>query len=669
ARSDIFALGAVLHEMVTGRRAFAGDSAPAVASAILASEPAPLAASPSLDRLVRTCLAKQPERRWQSAHDVALQLADVMDRDAPAHQSTRRGARTLLPWIVAAAAIVVAVAALAWNTKPSDPAAPAAADRLVFPIPPPDGTSFFFGAELNGVAISPDGSKIAFLAGSPRQPGIWLRPLSSPKPVMIAGTDGATGMFWSPGSEALAFFAGGKLKRVDIAGGAPVHICEARETVGQFGTWAQDGTILFASVEGQAIMRVSKSGGTPEPLLVPDAAARQRRIVWPSFLPDGKRFLFMAGRTDNTDVIMLGSVDGTPSRELLQVKSNAQYSAGHIVYMQDGALLKHPFDLVTGTLTGEPIAIGDRVFHFMATGLAQFSVSSNGVVAYQSHRDESAILMFDRTGKTSTLRPTGGFQFLRLTPDGGRLIFDRLDARTLMLDVAMLDLARGTETRLTTGRATEFGGTMAPDGSLFFSVSHGGPPRLHRRAAGTTTDEPLQKIDLLMQLGPDVSRDGTWVVFSQRAPRGPFDIYAMSLEDRRVIPFRTSDAEESNARFSPDGRFVVYQSDESGHSEVYLAPFPGPGVTHVVSSGGGSVPRWSVDGREIFYIGAEGQLTAVSVTLSPAVEIGAPAVLFAAPSRFPWMDFDVTPDGRFVASVPTKLARDQPLTVILNAIR
>ena len=665
-RSDIFALGAVIYEMATARRAFPGESPAAVASAILTAEPPALEESPALDRIVRGCLAKDPDRRWQSAHDVALQLAGLAERERP--QILASGARLAwLPWAVAATAMALALVAL-WTGRRQPAATTAVAAPIAFLVPPPAGGGFALHVETNAIAVSPDGSQLAFSGSSGEgRRSLWLRTFAAVEPRPVPGTEGAVSPFWSPDGKSIAFFTGNRLKRVGLTGDAPVIICPVREGIGHSGTWGADGQILFASVQGEAIMSVPQSGGAPVELLKPDAARQEQRTVWPSFLPDGRSFIYNIGFPVDAGAIMLRRPDGS-SQEVLRVKSAAQYvEPGYLVFSQDSTLIARRFDAATGTLSGDPLAIAERVNYFRATGAAHFSASRNGVIAYLSRSDESYIAVFDRSGRElAEVRPRAGYQSLHLAGRGSELVFERVDPRTTNYDLWRLELDRGVETKLTSDPGTEVFGLLDREGNLFYSAARGGPPRLHRRNLTTGADEPLEPTYPGLQMARDLSPDGKWLIYSQRSDYGNYDVHALSLADGRVVQVRNSPADENAERFSPDGRWLTFTSDESGRTEVYIVPFPSPGAPRAISSGGGAVPRWSADGRELLYLSPGGQMMAVPVRTGPSLEIGKAALLFAAPSRRPWRDFDVTPDGRLIAVVALQYAAEQPLTVITD---
>lgn len=670
-RSDIFALGCVLYEMATGHRAFGGSSPASVTSAVLTSNPPPVAASPRLDRIIRTCLEKDPERRWQSAHDVALQLAALAEPDVAAAPGPRT--RSWWPWGVTAASVLAALAVFAWGST-SRGAVPANAGirgPVALPLAPPTGGTFNQFVEWVHFAVSPDGNSIAYSArpagGRPR---LWLRDLASITSRPLEGTEGATSVFWSPDGRSLAFFTEGRLMRIDLPSGAPVKISDG---IGQAGTWGADGQILFGSVRGDVLQRVHASGGTPVDLLRPDPGRGELRLLWPVFLPDGRRFLYLAAQRDDSGVVMLAGPDGE-RREVLRVRSGVQYvEPGYLLYVNDSTLVARRFDPVTTELSGDPIAIADRVSYFRATGVAHFSASPNGVVAYHQQQDESRIAAFDRTSGSEVrqVRPPGRYQSFRLSTDGRRLVFDRVDLRLTTLDAWMLDLDRDAEIRLTDHPTAEAYPIWGPDESILYASVRGASPQLVRRSIRTGVEEALSPDDAGAHFPQDVSRDGQWLLYGRRIESGIQNLLLRQFSGPSAVTFRQS---ASDGRFSPDGTYVAFVTGaggqlvtgEGGQPGIVIAPVTG-GAGTPVSTGGGRAPRWSHDGRELFYIGNDGELMAVSVRLHPALELGKPLRLFQARGTDGlWGTYEVAPDGRFFALVRTKVSAEQPLTVLVN---
>ena len=674
ARSDIFALGAVLYEMGTGRRAFAGDSYAAIASNILGGQPPPIQASAALDRLVRGCLEKDPDRRWQSAQDVARQLSTPDERDGAVDVRVRRRGAQWLPWAIAAMAGAIAVAAWVVDRSPGAATAATGPQIITFPIAPPSSGPYGFTStvEAPAMAVSPDGSRVAFVTITrAAETRIWIRALDSLDAKAVDGTDGATSVFWSPDSKSIAFFAGGQLKRVELGGGAPLVICSARQTIGQTGTWSADGTILFASVQGEAILKVADSGGTPVALITLDAQRKEKRVAWPAFLPDGRQFTFLKVLDDDSARIMLAA-PGSPQKEILEARSNAQYvDPGYVLYVQDASLIARRFDASTGQISGPPIAVADPVAYFHPTGLGHFSASRNGVIAYQSHANLARIAWFDRAGnERGTVRPSGGYLSLKLSPDGKQLLYDRANPRTGAHDLYLLEMDRGAEIQLTNEPGSEVYPHWGLGDTILYARTRGNAPRLFRRSLASALDEPVgPERTRQLQQPTDVSRDGRWLLYSQRSARGDYDIHALHLPDMKEIVLRESVSNEVDGRFSPDGKHVAYASNEGGRPNVYVMPFAAGGSRRAVSTDGGTTPRWAPDGRQLYFVSAasdEAYVSSVPIAAGAVLGIGQPSRLFPlAPGRR-WGDFIPTSDGRFLAVQHLQFAGAQPLTIIVN---
>jgi Tol biopolymer transport system component/predicted Ser/Thr protein kinase len=677
-RSDIFAFGVVLYEMATGRRAFTGSSRAALAAAILASEPPSMASvqpliPSALERLIRVCLAKDPERRWQTAHDIGLQLAAMGESGSwtgarveplPARRVTR-----WTPWAVAVVAGAVALGALLRPSVRPD-TVPLA---IRFSVPPPPGGAFLLSyVETVTLALTPDGSQIGFIAWDPAGgTRVWLRPLAAVEARPLAGTEGATSLFWSPDGRSIAFFADGKLKRLDLPGGAALPLCDVPEGIGLYGSWGSDGQILFAPVDGEAIFRVATTGGTPTAVIKPDASRGETGVKWPWFLPDGRRFFYVAGASDWSRRLMLAE-PGKPPRPVMPIASNVQWvEPDYLVYVRDGTIVGQHLDLSNGRLVGDPFSIAEPVNYFFHTGRVEFSTSRNGILAYQSHSNRARLVWVDRSGREiATVGASADFVRMNLSPDGREVAVDRGDPRPGTFHLWAYDLERSVETRLTSGRGNEFGPVWLPDGSavVYSGADTSGTAHLFSKDLATGAEkELLPRTEF--QLASDVSPDGRFVAFLQRGQHGGnTDLWTLPLAgERKPLPLIRSPFNEAGARFSPDGRYVAYASDESGSDEAYVAPFPTTGAKTRVSTGGGRLPHWSRDGHELFYLSDDGHLVSAPVRLAQSLEIGTPMPLFALRENTSWTDFDVSPDGKkFLAIVPEVVGDAQPLTVVMN---
>jgi Tol biopolymer transport system component len=670
ARTDVFALGAVLFEMTTGRRAFAGTSPAALVSAILSAEPPSLSSagrtSPAgLDRLIRTCLARDPDRRWQSARDVGLQLEAMAEGSSPAPGHPERR-RRLVPWLLAAlTAAVAVVAALSFR---GSPAPPRRAFRFTIPMPQGNASPDTFAAIT--AALSPDGSRLAFVARPRRgRRRLWVRSLDALEPRSLDGTEGASSAFWSPDGRSIAFFADGKLKRLDFPDAAVVPLCDVARVNGLSGTWGRNGQILYAPIEGEAIYRVSTSGGPPTVEVAAEPSPASPRLNWPIFLPDGRRFLYVARLPDRGGELMLAE-PGRPPRRVLRVFSNVAYvEPGYLVFVRDGTLLAQRFDPDSGRVAGEPFSIATPVSYELTRACAQFTASLDGTIAYQSGVSTNNLVWIDRTGReVGRVVGPSSLARVRLSFDGTRALFDRVQERSGTYDLWMLDLGRGTETRLTSGEGSEFAGCWLPDGkTVVFAAPRGGPPHLYRLDVATGDETELLPPGLL-QFPEDASADGRVLIFSQRGDRGDMDAWTLPLvEGGQPSRLLSSPATEGDVRLSRDGRSISFLSDESGRAEVYVSPFPSAVVRSRVSSGGAQMARWNPNGREIVFLSADRRLVSVPVQTAPTLELGEPTTLFALPHDIEWGDFEIAPDGkRFLVTVPEALAGEQPYTVIVN---
>jgi Tol biopolymer transport system component len=682
-RMDIFALGAVLYEMATGRKAFQGTSQASLISSVLTSEPPPPSSFEpfpprAIDRLVRNCLVKDPGRRWQSAHDVGLEIDAIAEssQETEERPESRRRAARWIPWGIAA---VLAAAALlfAWQaTRPTPRARP-----VRFTMAPPAGASFYMPAEGVQLAVSPDGSQIVFVARDEAVgTRVYVRHVSDPEIRPVGGTEGATAVFFSPRGDSIAFFAQGKLKRVDLAGGAALPICDITSGIGRAGSWGADGQILFASVQGEAIYRVAADGtGTPEPAVRSDPAHGVVRVVWPWFLPDGRRFLYLLMRSNGERFLMLGE-RGRPERVVAPMRYRAEWvSPSHIVFSNDGVLVVQRFDAAAARLVGEPVPIAPEVSGFLSTGWADFACSASGTVVYEPHESVRRLTWFDRSGRpTGTVGPPGAYLGLRISPDGKRVAYSRALRMIGTYDVFVFDLERAIETPVAANPAySEFGPVWLPDGkSLFFSAARTTPaPQLFRRNLATG-EESVVFPGAGFQEALDVTRDGRLLAFAERKPGAGFELFTLPLSGNgRPAKFAYPATQSESVAFSPDGSAVAFTSLETGRSEAYVAPLESAGERTRVSADGAAAVRWSRDGREIFFVTPGGVFVSVPVRTRPALEVGRPGVLFQISEKLArpggashaWQGFDVSPDGqRFLAIVPEVIAEEQPLTVVTN---
>jgi Tol biopolymer transport system component len=682
-RTDIWAFGCVVYELLTGRPAFAKATVSDTIASVLTREPdwtaLPRTTPPSLSRLLKRCLEKDRARRQRDIGDARVELAagdetTAVDRERPELPLRWRG-RTATTVGVGVVALVAAAYALGVVLRPEAPK-PARVTPVRFSVWPPQGSMFFHNVSTTFLAVSPDGSQLAFSAfAPPGRPQIWLRPISGLDARVVPGTEGAISAFWSPDGGSLGFFAGGQLKRIDLPGGSAVPLCDV-PAISAFGTWGSDGTILFATFVGDAIFSVSSAGGTPEAIVTPDPS-RGERVVWPSFLPDGRRFLYLSQRPNSTGQLMLGARGRVP-RLIVPAVSNVQWvDPDYLVFAQEGVLVAQRFDQASERIVGAPISIAEPVDRFLTSGLAMFSTSRTGTIAYDSYANVARLVWVDRTGKeVGTVGASGDYLTVRLSPDGGTVLFDRTKPGIGTWDLWSIDLVRGVETRLTSDPGSEAFPVWMPDGRsiLFADESHSNKTlNLARKRLDTGIEDQLLPIGTQQRRPIDVSPDGHTLLFTERTARGALNLFTLPLAGPATpSPLFGSRFNEADPRFSPDGRAMSFISNESGQFEVYVAPFPSTGGKTLVSAGinagsaqqGGA--RWSHDGRELFYVSADRRLMALPVRTTPTPEVGTPVPLFTLQGRA-WEDFAVSADGkRFLAVVPQAFAGEQPLTVILN---
>ncbi len=665
ARSDLFALGAVLYEMATGRKAFSGKSQASLISAIMSAEPPAISSlqpmtPPALDRLVATCLAKDPDERWQSAHDVAAQLAWIAEggsqAGAPAPVVARRKSRERLAWGLAALAAVGA-AALGWTayrnrTPPPRPL------RLAFQAP--------LGAPIRyslNLTPSPDGRLLAWLAYSREgRRSIWLRPLDSPKARELPGTEDATDLFWSPDGRALGFFAEGKLKRLAIDGGPALALAEAPAPHG--GTWSPAGTIVFAPDLWTPLFAVPAAGG--KATAITELGPREEAHRWPAFLPDGKHFVFLGDAASTEDhTIRLGELGSPGSRALFQAVSNVQFAPpDFLLFVRARTLLAQRLDLESLEPRGEPVPLGENLIESGNNHRFDFAASQTGVLSYNSADPVSRLVWIDRTGRRlGMVGEPGSYGDLDLSPDDQRAAFTKRDADGRAGDVWVMDLRRGSASRLTTSPEADYAAVWSPGGDqIAFGSMRQGLGDVLVSPAGGGNDRALVQSPAQETPG-DWSPDGRWLLYEEVTPAAHEDLRLLPLQGGESVPFRATPFAEHSGQFSPDGRWVAYCADDSGRNEVYLQKVTEPAQRLQVSNGGGRRPRWRGDGRELYYV-ASSHLYAVDVDLGEPPQLGEARILFE--SRV-FEDYAVTRDGqRFLFT--TSEEENPPLfsTIVLD---
>lgn len=679
-RSDIFSFGLILYEMITGMRAFQHETMAETMSAILKEEPAEItesspSISPSLERIVRRCLEKKPERRFQSTADLgfALESLSAPTSSSGANMTTAVSAigpeTERSPWLVrilaAAAAlflIVSVVSTVLYIRRPVPDERP-----VSFVVPPPES-----GSNVGSPAISPDGRTIAFTMAVDGKSHLYLRELGSFTERRLNGTDGAQAAFWSPDSRSIAFTANDKLKKVDVGGGAVQVICDAPK--GFSGAWSRDGVIVFGSGD-RGIRRVSASGGEVSELLPLDESRKETRHLFPRFLPDGRHFFYRSHNSSPNDPpeIFIASIDGKERKSLFKNSSDVYYiEPGYLLFARDTTVMAQPFDASKLQFTGDPVPVLENVAMVTSTGRSQFSVSENGTLVYKTGGGTvNQLRWFDRQGKEiAKVGPPGEYSDVVLSPDGKRAVVERLDNSNR--DIWMIDLERGLPTRFTFGVLREDDPAWSPDGTYlaFSSNGYGDKQSIFRKLAnGAGNEELLSDAVSVQTSGMDWSPDGKNILFASIGEKSGNDIWVLPMNgEAKPYPLLKSEFNESQAHFSPDGRYFAYVSNESGREEIYIQSFPVGAGKWRVSTNGGWVPKWRRDGKELYYEAIDKKLMAVPVKLDGSVEIGSATALFqteitvGSPNRYA-----VAPDGqRFLINSPLQSGQEAPFNVILN---
>jgi serine/threonine protein kinase/Tol biopolymer transport system component len=670
-RSDIFSFGAVLYEMVTGRRAFQGKSQISVASAVLEKDPEPISTlqpmtPPALDRAIRRCLAKDPEDRWQTARDLELELKWIAEAGSqagvPAPLVSHRKMRERLSWAAAAVFVLTTIALAigfvlrAPNTpQPMRLSAEIGADASLYTT---YGTS---------AILSPDGTRLALVAsGSDQKRRIYVRSLDQLQATALSGTENARDPFFSPDGQWIGFFADSKLKKISVQGGAAVTLCDVPDDRG--GSWGEDGTIVFAPDQRATLSKVSSAGGTPQPLTTLDKQTGENTQRWPQVLPGSKAVLFTSNTTGGTfagfedsDIVVYSMASGQ-RKKLQRGGFHARYlPSGHVVYMHEGTLFAVPFDLKRLEVTGQPAPILEGVVTAALYAGAQFSFSETGTFAYVAGRSGGqnvSIYWMDREGKFTPLRETpGNYSNPAFSPDGKRLALEIFDGKRS--DIWVYEWERDALTRLTfTGESNGYP-VWTPDGQriVYSSLEKGGAYNLWWIRANGAGDSQRLAENKNIQFASSWRPDGKVLAFMQLNPGTSWDVMTLPIEGNAKTgwkpgepkPFVNSAFIEWEPAFSPDGRWLAYMSNESGTSEVYVRPFPGPGGKWQISTGGGLYPKWSRNGKELFYRTVDSKIMEVTYTAAgDSFRADKPQIW--SPGQFTdrgnAYNFDLQPDGK-----------------------
>jgi eukaryotic-like serine/threonine-protein kinase len=683
ARTDIFAFGAVLYEMLTGKRAFRRDTTPETMTAVLKEDPPDIAessptVSPALDRIVRRCLEKSPDQRFQSAKDLSFALGNLSGTESSAAAklvATPRD-RSIAVWksVAGTFAVIAVAAALAWFFAPR----PASKARMQFAIP--------LEAEVTQMAVSRDGSMLAFI--SPEEgtglPALYVERVGSSGAALLAGTQGATYPFWSPDGSSIAFFANGKLQRVPAAGGPAQKIADVQAARG--GSWGTQNVIIYAPDAGSAIWRVNPDGTGVA--AVTDVAADVRHDEthrWPYFLPDGKHFLYWDGnfgndKNDRYSGIYFSSLDGKEKKKLVILcHSNVGVAFGRLFFSdEERRLVSLSFDASTGAVSGGPAPVASQVGFQPATFWADFTISSGGTLIYSSYPGASLseLVWLDRAGKQlGTLGQSGVMCNPAISPDGSHVSVDITDQKANNVDIWLLSTNSSGNTRFTFSPEEEVAGVWSRDGHnlVYRSNVAVGSGLILKPANGFGETKTLVQYQGTDDIIPNSwTPDDQQILATHDTLSGTF-LELVPASGGKGTRFHPSTGSENTGMISPDGKWVAYASDASGNWEIYVTTFPRGEGKWQVSRGGGTQPRWRADGKEIFYEGLTGTLTAVPVNTQSGFATGTPVPLFQIHGRFQisstdTFTYDASKDGtRFLVNRYAKPDHVAPLTIVLNA--
>jgi Tol biopolymer transport system component/aminoglycoside phosphotransferase (APT) family kinase protein len=691
ARSDIFAFGAIVYEMATGRRAFQGATAASLIGAILHTDPPPVSTlqplTPrGLDRIVSRCLAKNPDDRWQTARDLVLELKWIAEQGAPPVADRRRQSKLGL---VAATALAVLAIAATWFAVAYLRRSPAETFPVRLALPLPASIRLADLAVGGPVTISPDGRRLAFVAkGDDGKQLLWVRQLDVRTAQALPGTDGASFPFWSPDSRRIGFFAKGGLSTIDPADGRPPHkLCEVKQPRG--GTWSKTDVIVFSGNAGDELFRVSADGGPMTPL---PGKRTNRENLWPTFLPDGRHIIYF-GRPDSPGGIFVTTLDSDRTILLARDYVGAVYASGHLLMLSSGsstggsesaAVMAQPFDAERLELSDQAVVVQEQIRYHGLQGRGAISVSENGTLVTESSESPLAQLTwFDRAGKEQGTigEPARHRRRPALSPDGKIVAVERLDPLNQSLDIGVIDIARKLEFPLTSNPAIDFNPVWSPTGLqvVFSSARDGTPPTLYVRPSSSAGREERILSPGFIDQAQDWTRDGRFILFARLDPKTQWDLWALpalpesSTGERKPVRVVTTEANEHNPQASPDGRWLAYESDESWNWEVFVRPFMPPTENNQqwqISTNGGIWPKWSRDGKELFFVSASGDLMTAAIKPGRDFQFARPQALFKrriADMARRASSYTPAADGqRFLINSYLEDTTPPPVSVLLN---
>jgi serine/threonine protein kinase len=655
-RSDIFALGAVLYEMLTGQRAFDGTSRTSVVTAVLSGSPRSAASlrpttPPSLEHVIAKCLARDREERWQSAADIASELmwiggTSTGEQSAVGGKKGKRGIASLITLGIAALLVVGAAIGGSYFSGRDRPVEPPVRSELLIDEPL---TPALFGS----IALSPDGNQLLILVGPSGNPSIAIRSLTTGETKKLAGTEGAIFPFWAPDSQRIAFFAGGKLKTIGASGGSVQTLCDARQ--GRGGSWAPNGVIVFVPDLASPVYKVNENGGAPVQVTTSGTPPESHRH--PVFLPDGRRFLF-SSRTGGVDVLFAGSIDAGPQTRILENASRAAFARGRLFFVRDGNLVSQPFDPAKLELSGTLTPVASRVEYFKVRAIGNFSVTETKMVFVTEASGLNTIVAQDAKGQLNEI-PASVMEsrILDISPDDRTLavaIYEHFEEG----DVWMVPLDGGTKSRLTFVHTGALSGAFSPDGKRFAMSSgfYGQSVAVEIRSLVSNLTEKVYDSPLNACIVTGWSRDGKYLVVDTQSSKTGFDVQSLDVAKRTMTPVVQGPADEVAPALSPNGKWLAYVSMESGAPEIYLTGFPEGAGKWQATPDGGNAPRWSRDGKQLVYAKGD-RLMSIDFREGPLPQFGSPVTLPVkiTPDRIflsSYSGYALTSDGRFITTQP-----------------